>query len=149
MCLMRTNNDTNGPAIVITSIPHSDFGCIVRGRRSLRKRRSTHIPFRHMCSPLLVEVSAPVMALARGMGALRLSAAQKNALYAGQLTIISPFAATDKRVNADQARQRNRFVAALADEIVFAHVSKGGSLEALREAVQHWSVQTTTLVDSP
>ncbi|GAB5461081.1 MAG: hypothetical protein HoeaKO_11720 [Hoeflea alexandrii] len=88
------------------------------------------------------------MALARGMSALRLPTAQKKALDDGRLTISSPFPANEKRVTAALARERNRFVAALADELVFAHVSERGSLDALRNEARRWNVATTTLVDS-
>lgn len=108
-----------------------------------------HSPLEQQCLDILLRgKQAIVMALARGLGKLRLPAAQRKALVDGRLTIISPFSATERRATADLARRRNRFVAALADEIVFAHVSEGGSLEALRNEAQPWSVKTTTLVDS-
>jgi predicted Rossmann fold nucleotide-binding protein DprA/Smf involved in DNA uptake len=69
---------------------------------------------------------------------LRLPATQRKALDDGRLTIISPFPAAEKRVTADLARQRNRFVAALADEVVFAYIAPGGSLSGLADEVSEW-----------
>ncbi|EDP61535.1 hypothetical protein BAL199_13895 [alpha proteobacterium BAL199] len=74
-----------------------------------------------------------VMALARSIGALRLPAPQRTALEDGRLTIISPFPIRERRATADLARRRNRFVAALADEVVFAFISPGGSLALLAD----------------
>lgn len=100
-----------------------------------------HSPLERQCLDILLRGKQPiVMALARGLGALRLAAAQRRALDDGRLTIISPFPATAKRVTADLARQRNRFVAALADEIVFAHIAPGGSLSRLADEAAGWGV---------
>ena len=63
------------------------------------------------------------------------------ALDEGQLTLLSPFPATEKRVSADLARQCNRFVAALADEVVFAYVSPGDSLDKLSGMVRKGGVR--------
>jgi hypothetical protein len=75
---------------------------------------------------------------ARGLGALRLPATQRKALDDGRLTIISPFPVTEKRVTANLAGQRNRFVAALADEVVFAYLAPGGGLSRLADEVVAW-----------
>jgi len=61
-----------------------------------------------------------------------------EALTDGRLTIVSPFPATEERVNADLARRRNRFIAALAEEMVFAHISPGGNLAGLRDEIRCW-----------
>jgi predicted Rossmann fold nucleotide-binding protein DprA/Smf involved in DNA uptake len=98
-----------------------------------------HSPLEHQCLDILLRGKQPVvMALARGLGALRLPLAQKKALDDGRLTIISPFPATVKRATADLAWQRNRLVAAFADEVVFAYISPGGSLSRLAEDVTAW-----------
>ena len=78
-------------------------------------------------------------------GALRLPAAQRNALEEGRLTVVSPFPETEKRATADLARQRNRFVAALADEVVFAFISPGGSLSLLAGELAGWSLEPRQL----
>jgi predicted Rossmann fold nucleotide-binding protein DprA/Smf involved in DNA uptake len=95
-----------------------------------------HSPLEQQCLDILLRGKQPiVMALARGLSALRLPAAQRKALDDGRLTIISPFPTTEKRTTADLARQRNRLVAALADEVVFAFVSLGGSLSLLADEI--------------
>ncbi|MCW5725613.1 MAG: DNA-processing protein DprA [Maricaulaceae bacterium] len=98
-----------------------------------------HSPLERHCLDILLRGKQPVvMALARGLGALRLSAMQREALDDGRLTIISPFPAAEKRVTADLARQRNRLVAALADEVVFAYIDPGGHLSQLADEIAAW-----------
>jgi hypothetical protein len=45
------------------------------------------------------------------------------------------------------AVERDKFVAALADEVVFAHVTLGGRLEKLRKLLPSWGVQYRMLPD--
>lgn len=98
-----------------------------------------HSPLEKQCLDILLRGKQPVvMALARGLGVLRLPATQRKALDDGRLTIVSPFPKREKRVTADRARLRNRFVAAMADEVVFGYVSAGGSLSHLAEEIVSW-----------
>lgn len=105
-----------------------------------------HSPLEQQCLDILLRGKQPiVMALARGLGALRLPAAQRKALDEGRLTMVSPFPVTEKRVSADLARQRNRFAAALAGEVVFGFVAPGGSLALLRDEIRCWDIRTREL----
>jgi predicted Rossmann fold nucleotide-binding protein DprA/Smf involved in DNA uptake len=105
-----------------------------------------HSPLEQQCLDILLRGKQPVvMVLARGLGAVRLPAAQRKALDEGRLTIISPFLVTEKRVSADLARQRNRFAAALAGEVVFGFVAPGGSLALLRDEIRCWDIRTREL----
>ena len=98
-----------------------------------------HSPLERQCLDILLRGKQPiVMALARGIGALRLPAPQRTALEDGRLTIVSPFPSTEKRATADLARRRNRFVAALADDVVFAFISPGGNLSRLAKEIVAW-----------
>lgn len=105
-----------------------------------------HSPLEQQCLDILLRGKQPiVMALARGLGNLRLPATRRKALDDGRLTIISPFPETEKRATADLARQRNRFVASLADEVVFAFIAPGGSLSRLAEELAGWGVEARQL----
>jgi predicted Rossmann fold nucleotide-binding protein DprA/Smf involved in DNA uptake len=105
-----------------------------------------HSPIERQCLDILLRGKQPiVMALARGIGALRLPAPQRTALEHGRLTIVSPFLSTEKRATADLARRRNRFVAALADEVVFAFISPGGSLSLLADELVGWGLEPREL----
>lgn len=98
-----------------------------------------HSPLERQCLDILLRGKQPiVIALARGLGGLRLPATQRKALDDGRLTIVSPFPTAEKRATVDLARQRNRFVAALADEVVVAYIAPGGSLSKLSEEVAAW-----------
>lgn len=105
-----------------------------------------HSPLEQECLDILLRGKQPlVMALARGLGVLRLPIAQRKALDDGRLTIVSPFPATERRATTDLARQRNFLVAALADEVVFGFVASGGALSELRCRIEHWGVKSREL----
>lgn len=105
-----------------------------------------HSPLEQQCLDILLRGTQPIVWVpARGMGTLRLSKPRRDALDDGRLTVISPFPEDETRTNADHARQRNRVVAALAGETVFAHISPGGSLERLAAEIAQWGVRTTVL----
>jgi len=98
-----------------------------------------HSPLERQCLDILLRGTQPVvMALARGLDVVRLPAELRKALDDGRLTIVSSFPATEKRVTTDLAHRRNRFVAALADEVVFAYVAPGGSLARLADEITAW-----------
>ena len=61
---------------------------------------------------------------------MRLKAEYKTPLAESRLLFLSPFPKKEKRMTADLALARNRFVAALADEIFVAHAAEGGKIEA-------------------
>jgi hypothetical protein len=105
-----------------------------------------HSPLERQCLDLLLRGRQQViMVAARGMGALRLPANQRQALETGRLTILSPFGGAETRTTAALAMQRNRVVAALADHVVFGFVRPGGSLAALRAEVESWGTPVTVL----
>jgi predicted Rossmann fold nucleotide-binding protein DprA/Smf involved in DNA uptake len=105
-----------------------------------------HSPLERECLDILLRGQQPiVMVLARSMPALRLPPAQRQALEAGRLTVLSPFTAGEARATAELARQRNRVVAALAERVVFGFVSPGGSLAELLKELQYWGTPCTTL----
>jgi predicted Rossmann fold nucleotide-binding protein DprA/Smf involved in DNA uptake len=98
-----------------------------------------HSPLEQQCLAILLRGKQPiVMALARGFGTLRLPAPQRKALDEGRLTVISQFPETETHTTKESAYLRNRLVAALADEVVFAYVAPGGSLARLSGEVGTW-----------
>jgi predicted Rossmann fold nucleotide-binding protein DprA/Smf involved in DNA uptake len=100
-----------------------------------------HSPLERQCLEILLRGNQPIiMAVARGLNSIRLSKPARQALHNGRLTIISPFSLSERRANAEFARQRNRCVAALADEVVFAFVAASGSLARLDGEVTRWGI---------
>ena len=107
--------------------------------RSLRDRGVTvvsgfHSPVEKDCLPILLRGDQPIVFCpARSLAGLRPPAAWRPALAEGRLLVLSPFPAKYRRATVGLARERNEFVAALADEIVIAHAAEGSRLIALAE----------------
>ena len=101
-----------------------------------------HSPLEKECLAILLRGRQPIaLCPARGISTVRLPAEQRRAVEEGRLTIISPFTPRDRRANADLGRRRNRFIAALAAEIVFGFVAPDGSLARLREEIKGWGLR--------
>ena len=76
---------------------------------------------------------------------MRVPTEWKKPLVEGRMLALSPFPASDRRPTKDLAAERNRFVAALADEALFVHVTPGGQPDELRRVVADWNVPHRTL----
>ncbi len=60
---------------------------------------------------------------------MRIPAAWKTPILAGRLLLLSPFEEQHRRITADLAALRNRFVAETAAEIFVAHAAPGSKTE--------------------
>lgn len=90
-----------------------------------------HSPMEQECLTILLRGKQSVIVCpARSIENMRLKADYKTPLAEGRLLFLSPFPGKEKRMTADLALARNRFVAALADEIFVAHAAEGGKIEA-------------------
>ncbi|MEW5987219.1 MAG: DNA-processing protein DprA [Chloroflexota bacterium] len=69
----------------------------------------------------------------------------RAALAAGRLTILSPFPDSIHRATRETAVYRNRFVAALADEVFVAYAHPGGHTEQLVQEITAWGKPLYTL----
>ncbi len=91
-----------------------------------------HSPMEQECLSILLRGKQPVIVCpARGIENMRLKAEYKTPLAEGRLLFLSPFPEKEKRMTADLAVARNRFIAALADNIFVAHAAEGGKIEPL------------------
>ena len=98
-----------------------------------------HSPVEKECLRILLRGSQPVIICpARGLENMRLPSDWKKPLADGRLLILSCFAATARRVTAALSVRRNEFVAALADEVWFAHISPGGGMQRLAHKIDSW-----------
>jgi hypothetical protein len=79
---------------------------------------------------------------------MRVKEEQRKPLEEGRLLLLSPFSAKDSRVTADTALIRNRFVAALSDDIFVSHAAPEGKTEKFCLDILTWGKTATTL-DSP
>jgi predicted Rossmann fold nucleotide-binding protein DprA/Smf involved in DNA uptake len=90
-----------------------------------------HSPLEQECLTILLRGKQSVIVCpARGIENMRLKADYKTPLAESRLLYLSPFPGKEKRMTADLAMARNRFVAAMADEIFVAHAAEGGKIEA-------------------
>ncbi len=91
------------------------------------------------CLRILLRGRQPIIICpARSLDGMRLPVDWKKPLAGGRLLLLSPFPARHRRSTADLATRRNLLVAALADEVYFAHAAPGGKLESLQSLVKHW-----------
>lgn len=108
-----------------------------------------HSPMEQECLRILLRGTLPIIICpARSIENMRIPAAWKKPLAQGSLLLLSPFDKKIRRPTAELARQRNRFVTALAEGIFIAHAETGSMTEALaREAVE-WGKPLFTLESS-
>ena len=105
-----------------------------------------HSPMEQECLEILLRGKQPVIwMLARALTRPRLPPSQRKAFEDGRLTIVSAFGEGETRTTADLARKRNRFAAAMSEQVCFAHIRAGGSLEALSKELATWGVPAFTL----
>ena len=86
----------------------------------------------------LRSTNAVVICPSRGLSGMLIKEEWKTPLKEGKLLILSPFSLVMKRGTEQDACFRNRFVAAIADEIIITHSSKGGKMESLSADIQRW-----------
>jgi len=107
-----------------------------------------HSPMERECLDLLLRGGQPVVVCpARSIVGLRLPPEWKGPLAQERLLVLSPFAEQDRRMTAALAGERNRFVAALADELLIAHAEAGGKTEVFSRDVAAWGKPLLTLAD--
>ena len=93
-------------------------------------------PVEKECLRILLRGSQPVIICpARSLENMRLPPDWKNPLADGRLLILSCFAGRNHRVTTSLAVRRNEFVAALADEVWFAHIAPGGKMQSLAHKI--------------
>ena len=96
-----------------------------------------HAPMDKECFDILLRGKGPIVwCPARSIEGMRLKPGYKKAIDDGRLLVVSPFPAKQSRISAEQAEQRNRLVAALAERVFVAYADPGGKTEQLcREVV--------------
>jgi predicted Rossmann fold nucleotide-binding protein DprA/Smf involved in DNA uptake len=99
-----------------------------------------HSPVEKECLQILLRGSQPIIICPARSLPRRVPPQWKTPLTSGRLLVLSAFTATTNRVTAELACRRNEFVAALADEVWFAHIAPGGELERLSKRVVAWAV---------
>ena len=104
-----------------------------------------HTPVEVACLEILLAGAGPLIVCpARGM-VTTIPAGFRRPLASGRLLLLSPFEESERRVTAELAAYRNRFVAALAERVLFVHAAPGGRTEALAREVIEWGKPVYTL----
>lgn len=104
-----------------------------------------HSPVEQECLRILLRGTQPIIICPARALPQRIPAEWKPALADGRLLILSAFADAEKRVTTELATRRNAFVAALADEACFAHITPGGQTERLTHRLTAWRVPFSRL----
>lgn len=108
-----------------------DFACLVRGSGTAIVS-GFHSPIERDCLPILLRGPDPIIICqAHRLSTTGLPVDWQKAIDAGRLLLLSPFIAKQKRVTAELAAERNRFVAAISDEVLIPYAAPGGKTEAL------------------
>jgi predicted Rossmann fold nucleotide-binding protein DprA/Smf involved in DNA uptake len=108
-----------------------DFALLVRGS-GLTIVSGFHSPIEKDCLPILLRGSAHVIIVqAHRLSTSRLPVDWQKAMDAGRLLLLSPFQEKDKRVTTELATERNRFAAAICDEVLIPYAAPGSKTEAL------------------
>ena len=82
---------------------------------------------------ILLRGSQPIIVCTARSLPKRVPAESQKPSADGHLLILSCFNESECRVTAALAARRNEFVAALADEVWFAHITPGGRMEQLKK----------------
>ena len=92
-----------------------------------------HSPVEKECLRILLRGTQPVIVCPARSLPQRVPPEWRPALAAGRLLVASAFQEGEDRITAELAARRNQFVADLADELWFAHITPGGQLDQLAQ----------------
>ena len=104
-----------------------------------------HSPVEQECLRILLRGTPPLILCPARSLPTRIPAEWQTPLADGRLLILSGFTAAEKRVTTELATRRNALVAALAEEVCFAHITPGGQSERLTHRLTEWRVPFSTL----
>lgn len=122
---------------------------ILRAHDSARRMRDEgvtvisgfHSPLEKECLRILLRGKQTVIICpARAIETMRIQNEIRVAFDAGRVLFLSPFTGQPKRITKDSALHRNDVVAALADDVYFAHVSPGGETARIAQMIEAWRV---------
>lgn len=97
-----------------------------------------HSPVEQECLRILLRGKQPIIICPARSLPKRIPPEWRQPLADGRLLILSAFSDTETRVTAALAERRNEFVAALADEACFAHITPGGQSARLAQRISQW-----------
>jgi predicted Rossmann fold nucleotide-binding protein DprA/Smf involved in DNA uptake len=108
-----------------------EFARLVRGS-SLAILSGFHSPIEKDCLPILLRTQGPIIiALGHRLNSSRLPMDWQKAMDVGRLLLVSQFSDKDKRVTAELAEVRNRFVGTISDVVLIPYAAPDSKTEAL------------------
>jgi hypothetical protein len=99
-----------------------------------------HSPIEKECLRILLRGRQPVIICPARTLPKRAPEEWRQPLADSRLLVLSAFSASTTRVTAELAIRRNAFVAAIADEVWFAHITPGGQAEGLIQRLKSWGI---------
>jgi predicted Rossmann fold nucleotide-binding protein DprA/Smf involved in DNA uptake len=107
-----------------------------------------HSPMERECLRILLRGSQPVIVCpARGLQGMQIPSEHKPALKEDRLLYLSPFSDKLRRPTVDSALLRNRFVAALAEQILVPYASPDSKTFGLCRTLISWKKPVYTLAN--
>jgi len=109
--------------------------------RDLRERCITvisgfHTPVEKECLRILLRGDQPIIICpARCIEGMRIPVTWRKPLEEERLLVLSPFEKKYRRMTASLAEQRNAFVAAIADDVLFIHAAAGSATECFAQSL--------------
>jgi len=105
-----------------------------------------HSPVEQECLTILLRGKQPVILCpARSIEGMRIKEEYKGPIEEGRLLIVSASDKKERRITSETSQLRNRFVAAIADEIIIAHAEPSGKTEQLCREAQTWAKNIYTI----
>jgi predicted Rossmann fold nucleotide-binding protein DprA/Smf involved in DNA uptake len=103
-----------------------------------------HSPVEQECLRILLRGTSPVIICPARSLPKRIPAEWKTPLAEERMLILSMFPSGESRITSALANRRNEFVAALADDVWFAHIDDGGRVKELADKLQLMGISMAT-----
>lgn len=97
-----------------------------------------HSPVEQECLRILLRGASPVILCPARSIPKRIHAEWEEAINSDRMLLLSAFAGGESRMSAACASRRNEIVAALSDDVWFAHISPGGEAERIANCLSDW-----------
>lgn len=102
-----------------------------------------HSPIEKECLQILLRGNQPIIICpARSLQRMRIPVEWRQGIETGRILLLSTFESSHRRITTALSQQRNKLVAALAEEVYFAHVTLRGKTSRLAEQISEWGIST-------
>ena len=95
-----------------------------------------HSPLERECLRILLRGIQPIIICpARSLEKMKIPMEWHEGIVASRILLLSPFESSQLRITDVLSNQRNKMVAAMADELYFAHITPNGKTERLAKEI--------------